>query len=237
MCAEGPRLESPEEVGARFGLWHVRGLVPASEMESLADLARWWCKQAPLARPTMRDGTGLSVLVSSVGDVGWWADRGGYRYVARHPKTGKPWPAMPVGLRLLAERCLRAAVQFGAEVDAMRVAESFDTCLLNYYAPGASLGWHRDVTEEDRTTPIVNVSIGAPARFEIIEHIGEETTTQRLVLESGDVVVMAGASRLAEHRIVGLAEAGLFSPPSPLASGRLSFTFRRAQQVDESREW
>lgn len=223
----GLRLASNPEHGLRFGFWHVAGLLSPAEGVELAGLARWWCAEAPLARPTMRDGVPMRVRVSSVGDVGWWAAGGHYRYVDRHPGTGAPWPEMPIGLRLLGERALRAARAFGSDVDATAVAESFDTCLLNYYGPGDSLGWHQDLTEEDRRTPIVGISLGAPAKFEVI--LGPDEEEVSMVLESGDAVVMAGQSRMARHRIAGLVEAGLFSAPSPLAAGRLSFTFRRAR--------
>lgn len=214
---------------ARFGFWHLGGLLSRDEAVELADLARWVCAEAPLARPAMKTGQPLRVRVTSLGDVGWWADAaGGYRYVDRHPVTGRPWPKIPTALRLLGERALRAASAFGGDLPAQAVADAFDTCLINYYDADASLGWHQDLTEADRRTPIVNLSVGAPAAFDItldeVEH--------RAILESGDAVVMAGQARGARHRIEGLVEPGLFSQPSPLAAGRLSFTLRRARAME-----
>ena len=54
----------------------------------------------------------------------------------------------------------------------------------------------RDEDEEDRTAPVVSISLGDDATF----HVGglrRSDPRQRLVLRSGDVFVLAGAARLA----------------------------------------
>lgn len=229
-----PRMEAADPtVGLRFGLWHIRSLLTNDEAAELAKLARWWCSEAPLARPTMRDGTPFKVRVTSMGDHGWWSDRSGYRYVDRHPVTSQRWPAIPVGLRLLAERCMRVAEAHGAKLKAMETARLFDTCLLNYYEDGSSLGLHQDVTERNKTTPIVNLSIGATAVLEVHEGDLEDMgIVHRVVLESGDGVIMAGGARLAPHRIASIDSEPSLLSRSPLRSGRISVTFRRVQELD-----
>ena len=54
-------------------------------------------RAAPLFTPTMpRTGKKFSVAMSNCGPLGWVSDRdGGYRYQARHPVTGAPWPDIP----------------------------------------------------------------------------------------------------------------------------------------------
>jgi alkylated DNA repair protein (DNA oxidative demethylase) len=227
------------DVGERFGLWRLRGLLGEAEVAEVVELTRGLARVAPLARPTMLDGVPLTVRVTSWGDLGWWADRGGYRYVDRHPVTARPWPAIPPELRRLAAACVEAANEAGAGLEG-GLAEVFDSCLVNFYDDGASLGWHVDRTEQDRHTPILNVSIGATARFEIEEVEGPglgDRTVHRVPLLSGDVVIMAGAARLARHRIAKIepvpAQEGLFgsAPRSPLRSGRISLTFRRVRRA------
>ena len=75
-----------------------------------------------------------------------------------------------------------------------------EACLINYYAAGAKMGSHRDADEEDDAAPVVSVSLGDDATF----HVGGSRRAdpkQRLVLRSGDVVVLGGAARMAYHGI------------------------------------
>ena len=110
---------------------------------------------APL-RPTMpRTGKPFSVRMSNCGPLGWVSDQaGGYRYQADHPLTGKPWPSMP---ELLLE-VWRQVADYPLPPEA---------CLINYYAPGAKMGSHRDADEEDARAPVVSVSLGDDAAFHI----------------------------------------------------------------------
>ncbi len=62
------------------------------------------------------------------------------------------------------------------------------------------MGLHRDHDEADFTQPIVSVSLGDSALFRMggLDHKGN---TESIWLESGDVCVMTGPSRLAYHGI------------------------------------
>lgn len=235
------------------GFYVIRGAHSARDIDLLLEQIRLLKLRYPFAQPTMRDGNPLSVRVTSWGDWGWWSDQLGFRYVAKHPKHGQGWPALPAGW----ERYPMAYLYLAAWDAQQRVAgwtpaawnlphgpaswlDEVDTALVNYYAPDASLGWHTDKSEQDLRSPILTMSIGAPARFEI-KLDGE---THAVTLLSGDGCVMAGASRNAEHRIVKLLtpaevaaeqQADLFTgaPPAddiynPITSGaRLSITWRR----------
>src|SRR6185503_12083087 len=120
----------------------------------------------------------------SFGDFGWWADAKGYRYVDRHPITGEHWPTIPHAIRVMTSSFLYAAKP---QENHNKWAASVDTVLVNWYAPSASLGWHVDRTEVDKRSPIVTMSIGASAVFEI-RLSGE---VHRMTLRHGDGVVMA----------------------------------------------
>lgn len=225
MLGEGLSLASAPEIGERFGFWHIARLLSADEAERVVRLARAICADAPLVRPTMRDGRPMRVEVTSAGAVGWLADRSGYRYAERHPSSAA-WPAIPVGISMMAERALSAARRFGERLEPMAVADGFDTCLVNVYRPGGALGWHRDLTERDLTWPIVGISLGAAACFEI--RLGHESVAA--VLENGDAVVMARAARGAEHQIAEVLEPDLFACTGSMAHGtRVSLTLRRAR--------
>jgi alkylated DNA repair protein (DNA oxidative demethylase) len=167
---------------------------------------------APLFVPTMpRTDKAFSVRMSNCGPLGWVSDKeGGYRYQAFHPTTGKAWPPMPEGL-LEIWKSLAG------------YAHPPEACLINFYSPDAKMGSHRDEDEEDKSAPVVSVSLGDEATF----HIGGTTRADpkyRLRLRSGDVVVLGGAARLAYH---GIDRIHPGTSHLILGGGRINLTLRR----------
>src|SRR5262245_12027383 len=135
-----------------------------------------------------RTGKAFSVLMTNCGPLGWVSDRdGGYRYQKMHPHTGRPWPPIP---ELLAE-VWDAVAGYRAPPEA---------CLVNYYGGSARLGSHRDEDEDDARAPVVSVSLGDAATFHRVGAGGDDPK-RRLVLRSGDVFVLGGASRHFYHGI------------------------------------
>jgi alkylated DNA repair protein (DNA oxidative demethylase) len=63
-----------------------------------------------------------------------------------------------------------------------------DACLINQYLIGTKLGAHQDKNEHDFSQPIVSVSIGLPAIFQIF---GDQHAKKLLdyELHDGDVMV------------------------------------------------
>lgn len=220
---------------ARTGHWHLRGFLDRAQQDDFVEHARALAKVAPFMHPRMRDGREMSVKVSSFGERGWWADEQGYRYINHCPwglkrgmQTTAWWPPIPIGIVAHTDAALRVWRPIGP-------LHEVDTCLVNLYEPGAQLGWHVDQTERDRTSPIVTFSIGATCTFSLRMEDDGAVRTFRYTLESGDAIVMAGPSRLAEHKVSDVRPAmqtGLFSANyNPLAAtapgSRLSFTVRR----------
>lgn len=159
-------------------------------------------------------GRAMSVRLTNCGAVGWVSDRRGYRYEARDPETGQPWPAMPASFLALAR---------AAAAEAGFAHFTPDACLINRYAPGARMSLHQDRNEADFSQPIVSVSLGLPAIFEFG---GMERSDRPLLcpLEHGDVVVWGGPARLRFHGIRPVA-AGIH----PMTGeARFNLTFRRA---------
>ena len=87
------------------------------------------------------------------------------------------------------------------------------------------MGLHRDSDEADFRFPVLSVSLGDTARFRI-GGLRRSDPSCRLLLSSGDVVVLAGASRLAYHGVDGIL-AG--SSRLVLGGGRINLTLRRAR--------
>ena len=152
---------------------------------------------APAFQPTM-PGTGapLSVTMSNFGPLGWVADKSGYRYQPRHPITDEPWPAIPKTLLEL----------YTAYAPEWPVPEA---CLINLYGAEAKMGAHVDADEDAKHAPVLSVSLGASARFRIGGPTRGGPTTS-VIVASGDMVVMGGASRRCYHGVDRII------PPDPL---------------------
>jgi DNA oxidative demethylase len=169
-------------------------------------------KQSPVRHLQTPGGYTMSVAMSNCGPLGWVSDPSGYRYAARDPLTGQPWPAMPACLLELAQRAAAQAGYAGFTPEA---------CLINEYVPGAKLSLHQDKDERDLRAPIVSLSLGLPAVF-LFGTPSRKDRPQRYRLVHGDVVVWGGPARLAYHGVVALAD----GEHALLGRRRLNLTFR-----------
>ena len=183
------------------------------QQSSLIETLRGILREAPLFVPTMpRTGKPLSVRMSNCGDLGWLTDKeNGYRYQATHPVTGEAWPAIPDALLELWTDV--------AGADALPP----EACLINWYEPTAKMGLHVDRDEETFDAPVVSVSLGDDAWFRI-GGLKRKDKTQRLLLKSGDVVVLGGQARLAYHGVDRVIGKSCDLLPS---GGRINLTLRR----------
>src|ERR1700693_1367992 len=85
---------------------------------------------APFRHLVTPGGFRMSVAMTNCGRLGWVSDRGGYRFGACAPQSGRPWPRMPPAFLELAQSAAQAGGFSGFAPDA---------CLLNRYEPGARL--------------------------------------------------------------------------------------------------
>ena len=169
---------------------------------------------APFRHMVTPGGYRMSVAMTNCGQAGWVSDAKGYRYDAGDPVTGTAWPAMPRVFCQLAADAAREAGYDGFAADA---------CLINRYEPGARLTLHQDRNERDYRAPIVSVSLGLPAVF-LFGGASRKDRPRRIRLESGDVVVWGGPTRLAYHGIASLKDG-----EHPLTGRcRINLTFRKA---------
>lgn len=169
---------------------------------------------APMRHMITSRGFRMSVAITNAGSLGWVSDRRGYRYSAVDPETGQPWPALPDALLTLAQT---AAAQAGYG------DFTPDACLINRYVPGARMSLHQDRDEQDFSQPIVSVSLGLPAMFQL-GGMQRSDKTVRVPLQHGDVLVWGGPARLRFHGVLPL-KAGAHAL---LGEQRINLTFRRA---------
>jgi DNA oxidative demethylase len=205
---EAPACETLAE-----GATLLRGFANVSAQRLMDDVAKIEAV-APFRNMVTPGGYRMSVAMTNCGRAGWVSDAKGYRYDAGDPLTGVAWPAMPPAFGQLAADAARQAGYPGFEADA---------CLINRYQPGARLTLHQDRNERDYSAPIVSVSLGLPAVF-LFGGASRKDRPRRMRLESGDVVVWGGATRLAYHGIASLKDG-----EHPLTGRcRINLTFRKA---------
>lgn len=188
----------------------ISSTLTLEQQRELLRVVRELTKSAPLYRAELR-GTPFRYAQTGAG-WGWTSGHGGgYRYQREHPITGQLLPEIPASLVNLPR-------EHGLEPDAL---------LVNWYTQDSSLGLHQDRDERDLTAPVVSVSLGDSCIFQLGgTHRGEPVQQHRL--NSGDVMVLAGPTRLAYHGVLrilpGTAPQGLLRSP-----GRLNLTLRRSQ--------
>ncbi|MEQ1753357.1 MAG: alpha-ketoglutarate-dependent dioxygenase AlkB [Micropepsaceae bacterium] len=174
---------------------------------------------APPFRPQMPTGPLMINRLTNCGTWGWFSDRRGYRYEALHPVTRVPWPPIPTTVL----SCARAvAHESGASFEP-------DACLINLYEADGRLSLHRDYDEADLSWPIVSLSFGNDAEFQLggLNRSGPSTT---FTLNSGDVFVLAGESRLRYHGVRRIhAGTSPIDHPALPQGGRINLTLRRAR--------
>jgi DNA oxidative demethylase len=198
------------------GIKHFPGFLDSAAQEALVEDIRAVVAEAPLFTPQMpRTGKEMSVRMTNCGPLGWVTDKErGYRYQQMHPVTGMPWPTMPRRLMAL----WRELADYPHPPEA---------CLVNFYAADAKMGLHQDRDEEDFAAPVLSVSLGDSCLFRV-GGVNRADKTMSFRLESGDIVVLGGKSRLAFHGVDRL-----YPGASPLLKqgGRINLTMRRVTRV------
>ena len=173
--------------------------------------------EAPLYRPIVPgSGRAMSVGMTNCGSLGWYTDGvAGYRYVDRHPETGRPWPPIPDSVMAI----WKAVANYPAGPEA---------CLVNMYRADSRMGLHRDQDEDAADAAVVSISLGDTALF----RIGGPTRkgpTRSIRLVSGTVVVLSDAARHFYHGVDRI-----FPGSSRLVEegGRFNLTLRRVTRAD-----
>jgi len=166
--------------------------------------------------PVVRGGGHMHVRMLCLGRH--WNGRA-YRYErVRADHDGLEPPPVPPSWRELASAF--------AERAGMPMCP--DICILNHYDEDGRMGLHQDKDETATSlragAPIVSISLGDSGRF-LLGGIRRRDPVQPVRLDSGDVLVFGGPSRLRYH---GLARVLPGTAPVGFpCSGRLNLTFRQ----------
>lgn len=198
------------------GLFLFQSLLPRHEQGAMWQQCRELADgPVPMYTPTVRGGRKMSVGMLCLGRH-WNAQT--YLYEPQRTDfDGLAAPAIPSSF---VERARSAASQAGCDFDP-------DICIVNFYSAESRMGVHQDKDERSETLaagiPIVSVSLGDAARF-VIGGLTRREPTRPLVLRSGDVLVMAGPSRLRFHGVTRILSG---TAPEGTGPGRFNLTFRQ----------
>ncbi len=196
------------------GLIYHPGYLDRAAQDALLAELREAVREAPLYTPRMpRTGKPFSVRMTNCGELGWVSDETGYRYEARHPETGRPWPP-------ISEIALRAWRELASHPDEPQA------CLVNFYAPEARMGLHQDRDEEDLAAPVLSLSLGDTGVFRY-GGTSRGGPTRSVRLESGDALVIGGESRLIYHGVDRIIPDSSTLLPK---GGRINLTLRRVSR-------
>ncbi|XP_052176182.1 uncharacterized protein LOC127790637 isoform X2 [Diospyros lotus] len=185
--------------------------------------------------PAYRDGGKLHLKMMCLGK-NW--DPETCQYGDQRPIDEAKPPVIPTEFCQLVTGAIQASHSYLREHTAVRGVEevlpsvSPNICIVNFYTKTGRLGLHQDKDESqsslNRQLPVVSFSIGDSAEF----LYGDQRDTDKadkVTLESGDVLIFGGKSRLIYHGV-----AAIFPDTAPkalldetnLIPGRLNLTFR-----------
>ena len=202
---------APEMVELAPGVFLFQNYVDEKRFYEVMEYAS---NDTPFRHMVTPGGKKINVAGISMGDAGWYSDRRGYRYERTDPLSGQAWPKIPDDV---SDITTIAAEKAGFH--------NFipDSCFINKYEPGVRLTAHIDQDEVDFDQPIVSVSIGVSAIFQIFGKT-RSGKPMNIPLHSGDLLIFGGPARRLYHGVKKIEQ-----QTHPLTGNiRYNFTFRKA---------
>jgi DNA oxidative demethylase len=199
------------------GAVHVPGWLNHDVRCRLVAACRDWARPPAGMRATRLPSGGMMSVRTVC--LGWhWIP---YRYSRTADDVdGAPVKPFPAWLAALGRRAIAEA--YGDQAEADRYAP--DVALINYYDDQARMGMHAD-KDERSLAPVVSLSLGASCVFRFGNAQSRGRPWTDVELESGDLFVFGGPSRLAYHG-VPKTHPGTGEPGIGMPSGRLNITLR-----------
>ena len=208
------------------------GWLDPDAQRSMGESCRRWGDDAGGFRsPRMPRGGVMSVQIAC---LGWhWSP---YRYT-RHVDDGdgRPVAPFPDELGVLSRSVVAEASAVDPSVVGGRAGSGAayrpDVALVNWYGPGARMGMHVD-RDERSPAPVVSFSVGDSCVFRFGTPLGRGRPWTDVLLESGDVFVFGGPSRLAYHGVPRVVP-GTGDPGVGVGPGRFNITVRQSGLSDD----
>ncbi|KAF3451992.1 hypothetical protein FNV43_RR08088 [Rhamnella rubrinervis] len=186
-------------------------------------------------QPGYRDGAKLHLKMMCLGK-NW--DPETSEYGDQRPIDGTRPPIIPLEFNQLVEKAIKNSHSLiGNECKAGSVEDILpwmipNLCIVNFYSSSGRLGLHQDRDESpeslDKGLPVVSFSIGDAAEFLYGDERDVEKA-EKIVLESGDILIFGGKSRHVFHGVTAIkpnTAPKALQEATNLRPGRLNLTFR-----------
>lgn len=216
----------------RSGMVLLKGFLSLAEQQRIVDVVRGLGVGAGgFYTPSYESGHKLHCAQMCLGRH--WNPRTA-RYEETRAADGASAPALPEELCGLVQHALRSAMRADDECGGLDRGMEPDVCLCNFYHTAGKMGLHQDKDEHDRQlkrgSPVVSISLGDSATFEYADRMpapGSRDRTRAVRLDSGDVLVFGGGSRMVFHGVARI-HSGTRPQGLHMRQGRLNLTFRQA---------
>jgi len=222
----------------RQGMVLLKGYITLSEQVQIVKICRTLgMGPGGFYQPGYRDGAKLRMQMMCLG-LEW--DPQTRKYETHRAFDGSEPHVIPHVFKSLVKRGIRDShALVGKHYGICNVEEilpdmSPNICIVNFYGNNGRLGLHQDRDESkeslDKGLPVVLFSIGDSAEF-LYGDQRDVNRAEKLLLESGDVLIFGGKSRHIFHGV-----SSIISNSAPLAlveeakirPGRLNLTFRQS---------
>ncbi|XP_076908538.1 DNA N(6)-methyladenine demethylase ALKBH1C-like [Bidens hawaiensis] len=220
----------------RSGMVLMKGYISSADQISIVKT----CRELGICdggfyQPGYGSGTKLHLKMMCLGK-NWDPETSIYSELRPYDNS-KP-PGIPEKFRNMVEKAIQDSNNYirlnhgGSNEGKVVPNMSPDICIVNFYSKTGRLGLHQDKDESEESIkkglPVVSFSIGDSAEFKYGENRAEDEA-ENVTLESGDVLIFGGKSRLIYHGVTSIlpdtAPRSLLQA-TDMSPGRLNLTFR-----------
>ncbi|CAJ1976075.1 unnamed protein product [Sphenostylis stenocarpa] len=213
----------------RPGMVLLKGYLAPSVQQKIVEKCReLGVGEGGFYQPGYEEGTKMRLKMMCLGKN--WDPRTS-QYGDRRPFDGARPPDIPPEFHTLVSNALRDSNAHTPHNPLPSI--SSDICIVNFYSQTGRLGLHQDKDESEdslrRGLPVVSFSIGDSAHFLYGDH-RDPDTAQKLLLESGDVLIFGGPARNVFHGVTDIlptSAPNFLLQHTNLRPGRLNLTFRQ----------
>ncbi|KAL2539052.1 putative 2-oxoglutarate-dependent dioxygenase family protein [Abeliophyllum distichum] len=234
---EMKRLTEGENIKVlRPGMVLLKGYLPLTDQVKLVKMCRdLGLGSGGFYEPGYRNGAQLHLKMMCLGK-NW--DPETSVYSEERPIDGAKPPTIPAGFQQLVKGALKDSRAYLESITKVRNVEDIlpsmspNICIVNFYTNSGRLGLHQDKDESQESLrkrlPVVSFSMGDSAEFLYGEQMDIDNA-EKVVLESGDVLIFGGKSRHIFHGVSSvIPNTGptVLLEESNMRPGRLNLTFR-----------
>jgi len=229
IAAAAPAAEAGENFVLEPGIVLMKHFLSSSEQQAIADMSfeKGDDEQSGFYKPKVLIWNKLCQMKINQMCLGlhWNARLHKYEETRSDHDNSRVHPLPD----LFRQTCARAVEASKALDPANIPSSSPNSCIVNFYEEGATLGFHRDASESKQNIregrPVISLSVGSTAEFQYYHGKDGRSSKKTILLESGDVLVFGGPARLMYH---GVPKVHIEKFPEHLnmKKGRLNVTFR-----------